>query len=239
MRMKEWLKIYNNNRYGIQRAITQLNRTLNKALARKEHNEAYVHIRCLFILYVSWLEVSMYCILHSANKLSSDERQTIICLNKEIDKWDKIVDICFKKYYLSTRQRIFSKVNLGPTTFYRYQELHNLINVHISSYISIRNRLAHGQWSIAVNSKGTGKSQELTTNIMTLTKKDIMLIKTILNNFVNLITALCCSKTVFENNYDTFIHKIDLGKTQIEERYQWTIDHLKKSQIRKESLGYF
>lgn len=226
MLMREWTKVYRKNRIKLSQSITQLNRSLNKSIRNKEHEAAYVHVRCLFLLWISWLEVSMDLILHSANHITESERLDIKNSRREIDRWRKCIEICFKKYYLKPRQRVLNKVNLGPTAYYRYQELNSILEKYIEAYIEIRNRLAHGQWCIAMNSDGTGKNQRLTTELVTLSKKEILLMKSIIKNFVDLVFVLALSKMDFTIKYDQHIRKIDLAANDNEKRFRWFMNFL-------------
>jgi hypothetical protein len=143
MRMREFEKLHSLNRKQVQKAITQLNRSLHNAISKGEDDLAYVNVRCLFILWVSWLECSLNIILHSANKLSYSERRDIIKRRTEIDRWSRLIEVSFTKYYLEGRRRVLNKINLGATAFYRYSEFNSILNEHIATFIEVRNRLAH------------------------------------------------------------------------------------------------
>jgi len=227
MLMREWTKVYRKNRLKISKSITQLNRSLNKSIRNNKHEEAYVHVRCLFLLWVSWLEVSMDLILHSANHITQKERYDIKKSRREIDRWRKCIEICFKMYYLKPRRRVLNKINLGPTAYYRYQELNSILEKYIVSYIEIRNRLAHGQWYIAINSDGTGKNQRLTTELVTLSKREILSMKSIIKNFVDLVFVLTLSKKDFSRKFDHHISRIDLAISEKEMRFESFMNFIK------------
>lgn len=237
--MRQFLAIHSKNRRQVSKAITQLNRALNSAISRKQHDLTYVHVRTIFILWVTWVEVSRDCILHSANRLTYADRQHIGAGKNEIERWSRLLDICFKKHYLRPKQKSLNKVNLGPTPYYRYNELKSILSEHIALYIEIRNRLAHGQWSIALNFEGTGKNQKITQHIWTLTKKDILLMKAVVRNFTTVMFDLACSKKTFESRYDNYISKIDLAKKHSQDRFKWAMISIEKSRKRRVSLGYY
>jgi len=239
MRMKEWQKVHRKNRAALSKAIVQMNRSLNESIQRKDKEKEYVQARCLFLLWVSWMEVSMDLILHSANKLTEAERKSIVACRREIDRWNLCLDLCFAKHYLTGKKRSLTKINLGPTAFYRFQELKAILKDYIDPYIEIRNRLAHGQWMIAINSEGSGKNQDLTTRLMVLSKKELLLVKMMVKNFVNLVNVLACSKNEFEKKYDETISKMEFSKQENDKIFRNTLDCLHRSHLQKRSLGYY
>jgi len=239
MRMKEWQKVHSKNRAALSKAIVQMNRSLNESIRRKDKEQEYVQARCLFLLWVSWMEVSMDLILHSANKLTEAERKSIEACRREVDRWNLCLDLCFAKHYLTGKKRSLTKINLGPTAFYRFQELKAVLKDYIDPYIEIRNRLAHGQWMIAINSEGSVKNQDLTTRLMVLSKKELLLVKMMVKNFVNLANVLTCSKNEFERKYDETVSKMEFSKQENDMIFRTTLDCLHRSHLQKRSLGYY
>ena len=98
---------------------------------------------------------------------------------------------------------------------------------HCNAFIEIRNRLAHGQWKIALNTECTSKSQDITTKIWTLSKKEILYLKSTLVNLNKILTDLISSKSTFERDFDIYIHKIDKAKYDFEEKFEWYLKHLR------------
>lgn len=94
--------------------------------------------------------------------------------------------------------------------------------------ISIRNKLAHGQWAVAFNNDGSDKQQDITAKIWKLTKKDTIILKNVVDNFLNLIEFLVASKNKFEEKYDLHVNKIETTKDHMKTKFQWVIDEMKK-----------
>lgn len=208
MNMKELLKVHSANKQQMHKAIIQLDRALNDDIMRDKNDLARIHVRCLFILWVSWLESQMNVLLHSANKLKFEERRVIIGAGSEVKRWSCMLDILFRKHYLDGKQGALSKVRLTATPYYRYMELSSIIANDIEPFIEIRNRLAHGQWYVALNNEGTAKNPIITRKLWTLTKQDILLAKSIIQPFAWMMTDCACSKTRFEERFDQLINRI-------------------------------
>lgn len=239
VRMKEYLRLHKKNRTRTRHGITHLNRALNSALRRDEEDSAYIHVRCLLILWIAYFETSINCILHSANQLTYRERRLIVAKHSLLDKWLLLLDVCFRKYYMPTRKRNFTKLNLGATNFYRYKELKMVLQNQVGPLIEVRNRLAHGQWHIAFNNEGTDKSQDLTSHIWKLTKKDILYIKSLIYSVVSLLTELTCSRASFEKKFDNYIKRIEAAREYGQLRFNYAMKTIEITQKQKERLGYY
>lgn len=239
MNMKELLKVHAANRKQVRKGITQLDRNLNTALMREQKELAGVHIRCLLILWVSWLESHLNVLLHSANKLTYDERRAIVGAGSEAQRWSEMLDILFRKHYLQGKQRALTKVALGATAYYRYTELSSILANDIASFIEIRNCLAHGQWHAALNNAGTAKNHETTRKLWTLSKQDILLAKGIIQHFAWTMTDCACSKSRFEERYDSLIKRIETSRIESKQRFDWIMHRLKHRRTTRTSLGYY
>jgi len=237
--MREFEKLHSLNRKQVQKAIKQLNRSLNNAISKNENDLAYANVRCLFILWVSWLECSLNIILHSANKLSYSKRRDIIKRRTEFNRWSRLIEISFTNYYLKGRQRDLNKLNIGATAFYGYNELNNILKDHIITFIEIRNRLAHGQWYVAFNNESSSKNDDITRHLWTLSKKDMLLVKSIIRSFASLMDDLVTSKKRFEDRFDTLVNRIVQSREFSQQRFEWMMDYLKRSYAKKRSLGYY
>lgn len=239
MKMKDYLALHKQNRQHVRTTITRLECALNLAIRRGEIHSANIQVRCLTILWIAYLEVSLCCILHSANQLTYSERRAIAAKRTLVDKWRSLLDSCFRKYYMSSKQKAFTKLSLGTSHFHRFSELKTLLEDDIAPLIEVRNRLAHGQWHIAFNNEGTCKSQDLTSHIWRISKKDTLFMRSLGHNFVVVMTELTCSRGAFEKKFDGLLRKIEDAREHRQEKYDLAMKRLKASQAYKESLGYF
>ena len=114
--------------------------------------------------------------------------------------------------------------------------LNDLITNDIEFFVEIRNRLAHGQWAIAFNSDSTNKNQTITTRIWTLSKKDLIVLRNVLRNFVMATSDLVCSKATFEKKFDLYMARINEAKHNIDKMYDGVLKHLKEMARKKAKL---
>ena len=225
----EIAKAHAKNRRKIIQAITQLNRSLNQAIKENKNELQDANVRTIVMLYASYLEASLGYIVHFYGaQISVVNKDNILSQSSHIDKWNYLIDTLFRKRYLDGKRKAFNLINLGHTNFHRYEYIKSLLNTEIKTTIEIRNKLAHGQWAIAFTSDGDEKSQEITTKIWTLTKKDVLATKNIVINFIRIMEKLSASGQGFKETFDDSVYKLEATKEEHDIRYDWLINELKR-----------
>lgn len=228
MDIKELEKIHIANRQQLEKAITQINIVLNNAIKLNNTIKEYTATRLLVFLWMSWAETSLNALICKQPHVTEEIRTKVLNARKEIDRWHILIDEIFKKHYLSKRQTSITRHNIGHSGYGRYQTIKAIVEKEINVFIEIRNRLAHGQWKIALNTESTDKSQDITTKIWTLSKKEILYLKSTLLNLNKILNDLICSKVTFERDFDTYIFRIDKAKYDFEGKFEWYLKHLKR-----------
>lgn len=218
--IQELAKAHIKNLHSIRKATTQVNRTLNAAIKNCDELQERIYIRLLIILWMTWAECKLNALLTEHPQVTDEDREYIDANSRsELDRWNLILERFVRRRYLNAdSDRELSRLTLGHTTFHRYMTLSELINNNIALYIEIRNRLAHGQWHIALNSQLSAKSPDLTQSIWKLSKVDVLILKRTLIIVSNAIRDLISSSKAFENNFDKHLRDLDLAKRQFEGR---------------------
>lgn len=227
MNIKELEKIHIANRQQIDKALTQINLVLNDALKSNNTAKEYAATRLLVFLWMSWAETSLNALIYKHPHVTEDIRTKVLSARKEIDKWHILIDEFFKKHYLSKKQTSITRRIMGHSPYARYLSLKEIIEKEVNIFIEIRNRLAHGQWKIALNTEATNKSQDITTKLWALSKKEILYLKSTLVNLNKILNDLICSKATFERDFDAYISRIDKTKYDFDENFEWYLKHLK------------
>jgi hypothetical protein len=225
----EYAKAHAKNRQTIKRAITQVNRSLNTALKENATDLEAVNVRVLIILYAAYLEASLNFIINNYGAQISDmTKEKVAEQRSEVEKWNCLIDELFKRQFLRGKHKPFNLVNLGHTNFNRYVYIKSLLENEIRVVIEIRNKLAHGQWSVAFTNEGDNKNQEITTKIWTWSKKNVLSTKNVVNNFVKIVDTLAASEESFKKTFDDIVNKLETTKLQHEQLYDWLISEIKR-----------
>lgn len=149
----------------LQNAWTHINRTINYAYRNDDLVLAKHQTRMLALVFCAYAEANFSRLIHTPNGLNPHEITCIkIAQKKSIVKaWQE----CLK---FSSKKIISKKSNHVPNIA---QEINRLINSYIEEPSLIRNKIAHGQWAVALNSENTKVNNELTISIQALSVIDL------------------------------------------------------------------
>ena len=115
-----------------------------------------IHTKLLVVVYSAWSEASLSKIVHTPDGLSVSEIQVIKKQQKIEGKWKKCIDIAIKR--ASPGKKSGDLEN-------RVRRLNQLIDEYIIQPSQLRNKIAHGQWSIALNQENTATNSLLSSQI--------------------------------------------------------------------------
>lgn len=235
MTRDELCEAHAKNRAKLGQAITHLGIVLNTAIRNEAKEQEYALIRVISILWMAWLESSFSCILHSKNVLTDNQVSHIKALPSEAQKWQGLCEFLFRLQYLGGKQKKLTRVNLGVSAHTRFTLMNEVLNEYIAPFIELRNKLAHGQWHIALTNDGTDKNPEMTSTVWKLSKRELLLIKSISEAFVRLHSMLIVGKRQFEADFDKVFGRIDLAAEEIDTRYAVAINTLRRSVAKKKN----
>jgi hypothetical protein len=146
----------------LQRARKQIQRAINFSLRRGDSASARVQVRLLALLYVAWSEASFLKLVHTPYGFRSSEIVEIKRKHREHsleDGWLKCVDLAV--------QRIEQGARSGELAN-RRRTLKGIIRHYVGLPAMVRNKLAHGQWLVALNFHTTAVNSDVTTQIASL-----------------------------------------------------------------------
>ena len=214
---------FEKNKRQILMTITHLNRFHLRAV-RKDTKVSELSLDNIFAkiiigLWVSLLEVE-YELLNSKVGLKKEK-------DSLKDKYLKLVDRLFQEKYLNNSGKNINQRNLGHDSYQRYKTLNDIINNELGNFIEIRNKIAHGQWHVAFSDSGN-VNNEITAHVWKLSKKDLLILKTLVINIPAILNILFQSKKTFERDFDKIINKVLLSKEDNEIRFGWLKNKTRK-----------
>lgn len=135
------------------------------------NNQASVALqtKLLALIYSAWSEAAFSKLIHTPHGFDLDEIGQIKAVGKKdsiVAAWEKCISLALKKVQ-SRNSGYIPNVK---------QELGRLIKTYIEQPSQLRNKVAHGQWRIALNSKNTAQNPDLTTALgnIDLVKLDVL-----------------------------------------------------------------
>jgi len=199
----------------LQQARIQITRTINYALRKGDDTSCQVHTKVLALVFCAWAEANFSKLIHTPNGFTLDEIHQIKQAQKQnLEKaWEKCIELGLKKVPSS------NKSNFIPNA---KQKINKIVDDYIITPSHIRNKVAHGQWKIALNGTNTAVNNNLTKELADL---DVVIvtkwfkINEYLSNIVeNLIES---PKKAFNRDYWPELAKLD---NFLEESKNWSID---------------
>ena len=129
------------------------------AIATQDADKTKILERMHHFLLGAWAEVRLSKLLNETNAFHSSELSQIDACNSQLDKWNKVIELSFRRHYNVPNANL-TQNSLTPTVFYRYDVISGVVNNELKDVIEIRNRIAHGQWVKLLNSEASGIEQD-------------------------------------------------------------------------------
>jgi hypothetical protein len=152
----KFFKAYVTNVRDFLLAETEIRRVINRSLKTGKELTVSVQTKVYALLYSTYSEASfMKMILtpHGFDQISVDE---ILKQESIQEKWLKCLQISFTK---------FSKQTRGSEVPNKMLDLKRIIQKFIVDPSVIRNKIAHGQLTVALNSKNTNLNPTITNKL--------------------------------------------------------------------------
>lgn len=145
------------NLRGLASALKHVRGTLNSALRTGDYASTESFNRMYALLYCSWVEANFSKTIHTPYGFDLDEIEQVKIAQKTSvgEGWKKCVALGIR--HLDARRGNFSP-NVA-------QKLSRLIETYVVDPSVIRNKLAHGQWRIALNRENSSVNHDLTRDI--------------------------------------------------------------------------
>lgn len=150
---------------ALEQAWRHINKTINAAYSSGDNSTAEIHTKLLAQVYCAFAEAVFSKVIHTPEGLSLDEISQVKSQGKRniVDAWKKCIELSLQKvqgrssgHVANTRQKIES-----------------LIDHYIYDPSLLRNKIAHGQWKVALNSNNTKVNSALTIKVQSISVVDL------------------------------------------------------------------
>jgi hypothetical protein len=150
----------------LKTAWAHVNRQINGSLLQGDAVATGIQTKVLALIYCAIAEAGFSKMIHIPHGLTCDEIEQI----KKCTKTDGIKSGWIKCAELAIRRVDGDSSNYSPNIL---RKLSELIQEFIYDPSLLRNKLAHGQWSIALNRENTAVNREITQEIKSCTVIDL------------------------------------------------------------------
>jgi hypothetical protein len=147
---------------SLRSARKHVSRAINSALRNSDDAMADVHTKVLAQLFCAWAEVNFSKVVHTPHGFTLDEIKQIKrrwAASGITAGWERCVELGLNK--IATRGDGFVPAARG--------RLRKIIREYVSDPSLVRNKLAHGEWVVALNRANTNVNPRLTKELQDLT----------------------------------------------------------------------
>ena len=194
-------KYHSSNLRFLETALENNAASARTAIRTKNQDATKTFVRVHHLLLGAWAEVRLSKLLNENQSFNSSEMSKIDNCQSQLDKWNKVVELAFRRRY-NVKKAPLSEDSLEPTTYHRYQVINGVINNELKDIIELRNRIAHGQWEFLLNSEATKIEADKMEKVRRENLQSLIFKKSIINYLANLIHDLVVSPITFERDFD-------------------------------------
>jgi len=205
------------NLRSLEVALGSTSRSARAAIACGDKSAIQSFVRLYAFLLGAWAETRLRKLLYEGSGFSASHRKRVLDEGTQLDQWKKAVELGFRVHYGKPRAAI-QPGNFPATAAFRYHATIAAIDEWLGPTISVRNKLAHGQWVYPLNSTGTDIAQDM---YVPINKENLLALQykmALLKELAQLAHELIASPPTFERDFDLRFDRIAGIVTNLESR---------------------
>jgi hypothetical protein len=209
----------------LERTWKHVNRQLNYLLLSNNSTAVHINTKLLALIYCAHAEAIFSKLIHTPKGLTLDEIEQVKTAGRSVGVkagWIKCVE-------LGMRRVQGAKSNHRPNA---EQQLERLVDQFVFDPSLLRNKLAHGQWCIALNRDNDAVNAALTAEISKIDVIDLYRRKAALQRLAAIIEDIIESPNRAHHR-DYWIH-LDAFEKEQGEMAGWTLE-AKLAQLKKKA----
>lgn len=216
MQESDRLDVFNaqtENVRALEQAWKHINKTINSAYSSGEISTAEIHTKLLAQVYCAFAEAVFSKVIHTPNGLTLDEISQVKSKGSSniVEAWKKCVELSLRKVQGKTSGHIANT----------RRKIESLIDSYIYDPSLLRNKIAHGQWKVALNSHNTKINHTLTSRIQSITVVDLYRLKAAFQSLFRIVEDIIESPNKAHHR-DYWQHITKFEESQ-KEMASWTL----------------
>lgn len=150
---------------ALEQAWKHINKTINAAYSSGDNSTAEIHTKLLAQVYCAFAEAVFSKVIHTPDGLTLNEISQVKSRGKKniVEAWKKCVELSLQKVQGKSSGHIANT----------RQKIESLIDQYIYDPSLLRNKIAHGQWKVALNSNNSKVNPALTVKVQAINVVDL------------------------------------------------------------------
>lgn len=142
-------KFHVENLRAVSRGLEHVVAVAREAIARRRDTVMPSDIRLFLLLLGAWSECRLMKLIYEPNAFSDTDRAFIL-KKTALRRWHAAVERAFRRHYRISRAALRPPA-LPSTAHGRLGVLKDALDADLGAVITMRNKLAHGQWAYPLN----------------------------------------------------------------------------------------
>lgn len=204
------------NLRSVSDGLDHVFRSARYAIAEGNQKVVGTHVRLLSFLLGAWSEVRLFKLLYEPNGFSPTDRVRILKITA-LDRWLLVVEIAFRRHYAIPRAAL-RPPKLPSTAHFRLTTLEQTLRNELRAIITMRNKLAHGQWDYLLNEGMDDIAQEQMDDLRRETVLSLVQKRKLLDILCRAVHDLAVSRPTFERDWDAHFLRFEQTRTNIKRK---------------------
>jgi hypothetical protein len=213
----------------LDQASRQINRTINHALRKNDNMSCQVHTKVLALIFCAWIEANFSKVIHTPYGFTPEEIDQIKRTHQRLGLgpgWKKCIELGLRRISNPQKSNYIPNIRL---------KLFSIVDDYVVSSSQIRNKIAHGQWHVALNRDNDAVNNELTQELNNLDTVIISIWFQVHQHLSNIVEALIESPNrAFQRDYWQEIAKLEAF---LDETHGWSISE-KLTRLQKKPIKH-
>ena len=216
--MKEIYEANVKNVREVKKQANAIKRLLNQSLRDNRVSEIDALTKTYALMYSSYAEVSFQKLIHTPYGFSEEHIRQIESGRNLETKWMKCMELAIKQ--------IENDSNKGEVAN-KLKWLQEIMQKYIIHPSQVRNKIAHGQWSVCLNNDCTKINSEMTAELQMLDFVEVEKLFVIYEIFVQ------CVEDLIESPHKAHYRDFYYNLTELEEYIKKTKDYTMEAKKNK------
>ena len=143
----EKVKCYHDENFAaVNSALENIEKQLRKSLAKNDESGELTFTRIYTMMLGVWCEARLHKLLYEKGVFSEDERYFVYNKASLGERWNAALELGLKKHLGFNIGDKICKKTVKFSVLNLYEEIQRWISEHFEPAITLRNKIAHGQW---------------------------------------------------------------------------------------------
>ena len=212
---------------ALEQAWSHINKTINAAYSNGDVASAEIHTKLLAQIYCAFAEAVFSKLIHTPGGLTESEIAQIKSRGKSnvVSGWKKCVELSLRKVEGQSSGHVANTK----------KKINELIDLYIYDPSLLRNKIAHGQWKVALNKNNTRVNARLTEQLQEIDVVKLYRFKKAFQSLYRIVEDIIESPNKAHHR-DYWCHIVQFEQTQTK-MSNWTLE--RKIEGLRKKKSYF